>query len=127
MSELTSRLEASCSAITDLSGALSAKQLAVEAEEAAVERRRRELATADVLIQRLMNAVAQTQGHGQAGHSGSSACASTASSGSASGVTVDGTRAHGSGSNPSSPAHSPQSSIGSVSLCKWGRHPAAQW
>ncbi len=116
MVELSSRLEASSAAITELSGELSAKQLAVQAEEAAVERRRRELAAADALIVRLMDAVAQTQAHA-GGSSGASTAstASTASRGTASQAVVDcGAMQSSSSSAQSSLAHSPQSSIGSV-------------
>ncbi|KAL4447229.1 hypothetical protein ABPG77_007262 [Micractinium sp. CCAP 211/92] len=116
VAELSSRLEASSAAITKLSGELSAKQLAVQAEEAAVERRRRELAAADALIVRLMDAVAQTQAH-VGGSSGASTAstASTASRGTASQAVVDcGAMQSSSSSAQSSLAHSPQSSIGSV-------------
>ncbi|KAL4443677.1 hypothetical protein ABPG75_011414 [Micractinium tetrahymenae] len=124
VAELSSRLEASVAAIVELGGELSAKRLAVQAEEAAAERRRRELVAADALIKRLMDAVAQAQGHGQARHAGSSASVSTASTGSVSGSVAGGGTAQGSPSSaPSSPAHSPQSSIGSVAVSRLGGAP----
>ena len=126
VAELSCRLEASSAAITELGGEVSAKQLAVQAEEAALERRRRELAAADALIKRLMDAVAQTQKPDRAGLVDSSAGASTASTCSGSGSVVGCGNVLGSssrGSAQSSPAHSPQSSIGSVSLARWASTP----
>ena len=113
MVELEAKLEASGSALSDLDGELRAVQMAAEVEGAEAARQRHQLAAADALIARLMDACAR-----------SSAASSAASSrGAASGTTASGSAASGDSSGggaPSTnaaapvPAASPQSSCGSV-------------
>lgn len=125
MAELSSRLEAAGSRIVELDGDIAARQLAVEAEEAAQERRRRQIAAADALIQRLMDAVAQMQAQARQ-NSGSVNATTTSSSGSANaggvGSASVGAAASVASASTGSMAGSPQSSIGSVALgpSRWG-------
>lgn len=98
VAELEAKLEASGGALSNLDGELRAAQMAVEVEEAEAARQRHQLAAADALIARLMDACSR---------SSSSAGTSPASSrGGSSGVP--------SGGGAAGAASSPQSSSGSV-------------
>lgn len=73
MAELSAKLESSGGALSDLDGELRATQMAVEVEGQEAERHRRQMAAADALIARLMDAqMARSKGSGS-GTSGSSA------------------------------------------------------
>lgn len=94
VAELEAKLEASGVTLSNLDGELRAMQMAVEVEEAEAARQRRQLAAADALIARLMDACSR-----------SSAGTSAVSSGSSSVPGAGGAAAA---------ASSPQSSSGSV-------------
>ncbi|KAL4858479.1 TBC1 domain family member 2A [Chlorella vulgaris] len=110
VAELEERLQAS----TEKGGVLAAQRMAAEAETAQAEQRRRQLAAADALIQRLVAAVsaataaAKRSGGSGATSSGSPATNSTSSKGS------------GADSYPyhSASSTSPQSSSGSAAGCR---------
>lgn len=105
MGELSGKLQASSAALTELDGELRAAEMAAEAEEAAAEKLRRQLAATDALIQRLMAAVAEQQGRGSKGAAGAAPSAASLSAASPAASTAG---------TSSTSAASPQSSIGSV-------------
>lgn len=59
IAELSAKLQASSASAAELGGELAAARMAVEGEEAELERARRQLGAADALVQRLMAAVAE--------------------------------------------------------------------
>lgn len=106
---LLAELEARLEATTEAEGEAAARQMAAEAEEARLERQRRQLGAADTLIQRLMDAVGAATGRRA---TASSATSSGMSVGSGAGSTSS-RGADAASAASSQPPASPQSSCGS--------------
>ena len=101
IAELSAKLQASSAASAELDGEVAAARMAVQGEDAELERTRRQLATADALVQRLMGAIAERGRTSPSKRPGAAAA-----------VAVTAEAAHSSATTSS--CGSPQSSIGSV-------------
>ena len=103
IAELSAKLQASSAASAELDGELAAARMAVEGEQAELERTRRQLGATDALVQRLMAAV---------GERGCTSPSKRPGAGASVAVTATAGPAHSSATTSS--CGSPQSSIGSV-------------
>jgi myosin heavy subunit len=103
IAELSTKLQASSAASAELDGELAAARMAVEGEQADLDRTRRQLGATDALVQRLMAAIAER---------GRTSPSKRLGGGASVAVTATAEAMHSSATTSS--CGSPQSSIGSV-------------